>query len=128
MAEKAVWGTQGSDCASDARLARQKLLVVAEESGLSFDELLTLWSDDTTAQLAGAGAALAAGNLAEAARLVHGASGASGLCGVAALSEELRRVEALAIAGRRKEASAALEVATERFASLSGALHKGIQS
>ncbi len=106
----------------EATVARAHLRAVAEEAGMSFAELLHLWSDDTALQLTSAGAALAAGNLAEAARLAHGAAGASGICGVAALADELKMVEALSVEGRCEDARAALATAQVRFTRLSGAL------
>jgi HPt (histidine-containing phosphotransfer) domain-containing protein len=123
--EKAVWGRSGEERLGDASVARRRLVVLAEESGLPFDELVTLWVDDTGQQLAAASAALAAGNLPEAARLVHGASGASGMCGVANLADQLRIVETLAVEGRCSDASQALAQAQIRFACLSGALQSG---
>ncbi|HET7218472.1 MAG TPA: Hpt domain-containing protein [Vicinamibacterales bacterium] len=90
---------------------------------MSFDDLLDLWSEDTALQLAAASAAIAAGNLPEAARLVHSASGASGICGVASLAQELKLVESLAAQGKRGDAASALAHAQARFAGLSGALH-----
>jgi HPt (histidine-containing phosphotransfer) domain-containing protein len=113
---------------TDALTARQKLLSLAEDSGLSFGELVDLWTADTASQLALASAALSAGNLAETARLVHSASGASGICGVTSLADELRIVQSLAEAGRRDAAQAALEQAQTSFADLSGELHKGSTS
>jgi hypothetical protein len=113
---------------ADASIARQRLVTLAEESGMSFEELVDLWSTDTAAQLALASAALAAGNLAEAARLAHGASGTSGLCGVASLAADLRNVESLAAAGRATDAQAALARAQVSLASLSGELLKEPES
>ena len=63
----------------ETQVARQKLSQLAEETGMTFEELVDLWSVETGSQLAAASAALAAGQLAEAARLVHSASGASAL-------------------------------------------------
>jgi len=117
--EKAVWGTSAKD---DTATARLRLSALAEESGMAFEELLRLWADDTALQLAAASAALAAGNLADAARLVHGASGASGICGISALAEQLKMVEQLAVQGRSSDAQKALASAQVRFACLSGAL------
>jgi HPt (histidine-containing phosphotransfer) domain-containing protein len=107
----------------DAAIAIQKLGELAEESGLAFDDLVEMWSEDTRKQLALASAALAAGDAREAARLVHGASGASGMCGVAALAEQLRMVEDLAVEGRCGDAQQVLARAQMRFAGISGALH-----
>jgi HPt (histidine-containing phosphotransfer) domain-containing protein len=112
----------------EATVAKQKLGQLAEESGMTFDELVNLWAEDTAAQLTAATAALAAGRLAEAARLVHSASGASGICGIAALADELKSAELLAVAGRGAEAGEALANAQRRFAMLSGALHNGMKS
>src|SRR5215207_10132943 len=112
----------------EALIAKQKLGQIAEESGMTFDELVSLWADDTEAQLTAATAALAAGQLAEAARLVHSASGASGLCGITSLAEELKSAELFATQGRGADASAALENAQRRFTQLNGALHDGTKS
>jgi hypothetical protein len=60
--ESVVWRTSPVDEATDARDALRHL---ADESGMAF-ELLELWSTDTAKLLAGANAALAAGNLGDA--------------------------------------------------------------
>jgi HPt (histidine-containing phosphotransfer) domain-containing protein len=112
----------------ETALAVQKLVDLAAECGLSFDDLLELWSADTAKQLAQASAALAAGDMREAARLVHSASGASGLCGVTALAEQLKMVELLAVEGRCRDAQQALASARLRFAGINVALHGGAQS
>jgi HPt (histidine-containing phosphotransfer) domain-containing protein len=112
----------------EALIAKQKLGQVAEESGMTFEELVDLWADDTEAQLTAASAALAAGRLAEAARLVHSASGASGLCGITSLAEELKSAELFATQGRGADASEALANAQRRFTQLNGALHNGTKS
>lgn len=107
----------------DATIALWKLGELAEESGLPFDDLLNLWSEDTANQLWLASAALVAGDHREAARLAHGACGASGLCGVKALADQLRMVEDLAGEGRCGDAQQVLASAQVRFAGISGALH-----
>jgi HPt (histidine-containing phosphotransfer) domain-containing protein len=123
MQSKAVWGTNDAQGRGpDAAIARRRLAEVAEEAGLAFEELLALWTDDTEQHLAAANAALMSGNLVEAARLVHSASSASGLCGVRAIAEQLRIVERLAAQGRGAVARQALEQAQVRFACLTGAL------
>jgi HPt (histidine-containing phosphotransfer) domain-containing protein len=119
---------RGDDHAADADIARRRLIALAEESGLPFDELLELWADDTEQQLEAASTALGAGNLIEAARLVHSASGASGICGVDALASQLKIVETLAVLGRPRHARQALEQAQVRFACLSGALLSGART
>ena len=122
---KAVWGTKNMD---EAVLARQALLQLADESGMTYDELLDLWAIETASQLSSASAALAAGNLREAARLVHSASGASGICRIVTLADELKTAENLAKEGRGDAAARALEKAQQRFTSLNGALHNGTKS
>jgi HPt (histidine-containing phosphotransfer) domain-containing protein len=129
VSDKAVWGsTTLGDRSADAAVARRRLIVLAEESGLAFAELVALWADDTAQQLDAASAALAADNLPEAARLVHGASGASGICGVSTLADHLKIVETLAVQGRSNDARQALAQAQVRFACLSAALQNGIGS
>ena len=122
---KAVWGTRDM---SEELLARQALLQLADESGMTYDELLELWAVETASQLASASAALAAGNLREAARLVHSASGASGICRIVTLADELKTAENLAKEGRVDAAAQALEKAQQRFTTLNGALHNGTKS
>jgi HPt (histidine-containing phosphotransfer) domain-containing protein len=107
----------------DAAIAIQRLAELADESGLAFGELVEMWSEDTRLQLRLASAALVAGDLREAARLIHGASGSSGMCGVTALAEQLRMVENLAVEGRGGDAQQVLASAQVRFAGISGALH-----
>jgi HPt (histidine-containing phosphotransfer) domain-containing protein len=115
-----VDGTSRSD---EATLARESLRRLADESGMAFEELLDLWSSDTAKLLARANVAMAAGNLTEAARLVHSASGASGICKIATLAEELKTAELLAKDGRRDAATVALAQAERRFTAINGALH-----
>lgn len=122
------WRNRTEKHAADADIARRRLIALSQESGLPFDELLELWADDTEQQLEAASAALGVGNLIEAARLVHSASGASGICGVDALASQLKIVETLAVLGRRQDARQALEQAQIRFACLSGALLNGARS
>jgi HPt (histidine-containing phosphotransfer) domain-containing protein len=104
---------------SDVTIARKKLTELADETGLSFTDLVTLWSTETAEQLTSADAALEAGNLPEAARLVHGAAGASGMCGVTGLADQLKAVELLAVAGRGSDAQQALTRAHARFTHVS---------
>jgi hypothetical protein len=107
---------------SDVTVARKKLTELADDTGLSFNDLVTLWSTETAEQLTSADAALEAGNLPEAARLVHGAAGASGMCGVAGLADQLKAVELLAVAGRGPDAQQALVRARARFTRVSAQL------
>ena len=109
---------------SDVAIARNKLTELAEETGLSFDDLVKLWSTETADQLQSAVTAIAAGNLPEAARLVHGAAGATGMCGVAGLADQLKAVELLTAAGRVNDAQKALTRARVRFERVSGLLSK----
>jgi HPt (histidine-containing phosphotransfer) domain-containing protein len=118
-----VWHVKESDVA----VARNKLTELADETGLSFDDLVKLWSTETADQLESAVAALAAGNLPEAARLVHGAAGATGMCGVVALADQLKAVELLAVAGRGSDAQEALTRARTRFERVSGLLSKSAE-
>ncbi len=113
-------GTSGVD---EATAARDALRQLADESGMTYDELLELWSTDTATQLADASAALAAGNLGDAARLVHSASGASGICKIATLAEELKTAENLAKDGRGDAATEALKKAERRFRVINTALN-----
>ena len=108
---------------SDVTIARKKLTELADETGLSFNDLIALWSTETADQLTSADAALEAGNLPEAARLVHGAAGASGMCGVTALADQLKAVELLAVAGRAADAQQALARAHARFTRVSEQLN-----
>ena len=112
---------------TDVAIARNKLTELAEETGLSFDDLVNLWSTETADQLESAVAALAAGNLSEAARLVHGAAGATGMCGVVGLADQLKAVELLAVAGRGSDAQEALTRARVRFERVSGLLSKSAE-
>jgi len=109
----------GSD---DAAIAMNKLGELAKESGLVFADFVELWTEDTGYQLRLASAALAAGDLRAAARLVRRASAASGMCGVTGLADELRMVEDLAAEGRISDALEALANARVRFAAISAAL------
>ncbi len=109
---------------SDVAIARNKLTELAEQTGLSFEDLVNLWSTETADQLQCAVTALAEGNLSEAARLVHGAAGATGMCGVAGLADQLKAVELLAVAGRSSDAEEALTRARVRFERVSGLLAK----
>jgi len=106
----------------DAAVAKTKLEELAEQTGLTFKDLVDLWATETADQLETATIALAAGNLPEAARLVHGAAGASGLCGVIQLADQLRAVELLVVAGRAADAKKALSRARTRFTRVSGVL------
>jgi len=115
----------GTSWVEEATAARDALRQLADESGMTFDELLELWSTDTATQLAAASAALVAGNLGEAARLVHSASGASGICQIATLAEELKTAENLAKDGRADAATEALNKAERRFKAINTALNKG---
>jgi HPt (histidine-containing phosphotransfer) domain-containing protein len=110
----------------EALVAKQRMSQLAEETGMPFEELVSLWAGETETQLASASAALAAGNLEEAARLVHSASGSSSICGVTTLAEELKSAEKLAAAGRGEDARQALANAHRRFTAISGALHNGL--
>jgi len=107
---------------SDAAIAIQKLGALAAESGLAFADLVELWTEDTGYQLRLASAALAGGDPREGARPVRAASGASGMCGVTSLVDELRMVEDLAVAGRSSDALQVLAIARVRFAGISAAL------
>jgi HPt (histidine-containing phosphotransfer) domain-containing protein len=107
---------------SDVTIARTKLVELAEQTGLAFNDLVELWSTETADQLESATNALTAGNLPEAARLVHGAAGASGMCGVTGLADQLKAVELLAVAGRSADAQKALTRARARFTRVSGVL------
>lgn len=107
---------------NDVAIARKKIVQLAEETGISVADLVELWSTETADQLRSAVDALAAGNLPEAARLVHGAAGATGMCGVAGLADQLKAIELLAIAGRAADAQQALERARARFERVSGVL------
>jgi HPt (histidine-containing phosphotransfer) domain-containing protein len=106
----------------DAAVAKTKLEELAEQTGLAFNDLVELWSTETADQLETAKNALSSGNLPEAARLVHGAAGASGLCGVTALADQLKAVELLVVAGRSADAKKALTRARARFTRVSGVL------
>jgi HPt (histidine-containing phosphotransfer) domain-containing protein len=119
---KIVDGTNTSD---EATLARESLRQLADESGMAFEELVDLWSSDTAKLLARAKVAMATGNLDEAARLAHSASGASGICKIAKLAEELKTAELLAKDGHRDAACEALARAERRFTAIDGALHGG---
>jgi HPt (histidine-containing phosphotransfer) domain-containing protein len=101
---------------------------LAEETGMPFEELVDLWAVETEAQLGSASVALAAGNLAEAARLVHSASGSSGICGITALADALKLAEKHAAAGRGAEASQTLANAHHLFTAISSALQNGTKS
>ena len=107
---------------SDVTIARTKLVELAEQTGLTFNDLVELWTTETADQLESATNALNSGDLPEAARLVHGAAGASGLCGVIELADQLRAVELLAVAGRSDDAQKALVRARARFTRVSGVL------
>jgi len=112
----------------EALIAKQRMSQLAEETGMPLEELVDLWAVETEAQLGSASEALAAGNLAEAARLVHSASGSSGICGITALADALKSAEQLANAGRGADASQALATAHLLFTSISGVLQNGTKS
>ena len=117
----------GTSWVNEATTAREALRQLADESGMTFDELLELWSTDTATQLAAASTALAAGDLGQAARLVHSASGACGICKIATLAEELKTAENLAKDGRADAATEALKKAERRFRAINTALNSGTQ-
>jgi HPt (histidine-containing phosphotransfer) domain-containing protein len=109
---------------SDVAIARTKLVELAEQTGLTFNDLVELWTTETAEQLESATTALNSGDLPEATRLVHGAAGASGLCGVVELADQLRAVELLTAAGRSADAQKALVRARARFTHVSGMLRE----
>lgn len=95
---------------------------MADETGIPLNELVDLWTEDTAERFNAAAEALTAGDVSDAAREAHTAAGASGLCGAAALSDALREVEAMALAGHRREALQALSDARITFERVRGAL------
>jgi HPt (histidine-containing phosphotransfer) domain-containing protein len=101
-----------------------RLLGLAEETGLTLNELIDLWTGETGKQLAAAAKAITAGEAAEARRVVHGAFGGTALYGLSDLAQELRGIEALLAAGDLGAAGPALSHARTEFARVCQALER----
>jgi hypothetical protein len=71
---------------ADGQVDTGRLFGVVEETGLSLNELIDLWTKETGSQLAHIVDVLASGEVAEATRVVHGAASATALYGLADLS------------------------------------------
>ena len=105
----------------------QRLAALSDDTGLTVAELQDLWLTETADRLELAVAALLAGDLSEAVRLVHGAAGTTGICGAAALAHDLTSIERLAAAGRAADAERALGLARDEFRLLTSVLDGGLR-
>jgi HPt (histidine-containing phosphotransfer) domain-containing protein len=110
----------------DAGLVAERLAALADDTGLTLDELREMWVAQTSEQIAMALTAMAAGEMSDAVRCVHTAAGTAGMCGATSLARHLSTVERLAADGRGDEARAALGVAQEDFLRLTLTLEKGL--
>jgi HPt (histidine-containing phosphotransfer) domain-containing protein len=108
--------------ASDATLVAERLADLADDTGMTVDELRTMWVTETSERLEHAVSALTAGALSEAVRLVHTAAGTTGLCGAVQLAKNLASIEHMAAEGRGTEAGKALLVARADFTRLTSVL------
>jgi HPt (histidine-containing phosphotransfer) domain-containing protein len=109
---------------ADGRVDTNRLLGLVEETGLSVNELIDLWTKETGSQLATVADALSAGDVTEATRVVHGAASATALYGLTDLARELSGIEALLKAGNANAARPALEQARAEFTRVSEALER----
>ena len=109
---------------TDGHVDTGRLLGLVDETGMSVNELIDLWTKETGTQLATVANALASGDVAEATRIVHGAASATALYGLADLAAKLSGIEALLKAGKAHEAAPALERARAEFARVSQALER----
>jgi HPt (histidine-containing phosphotransfer) domain-containing protein len=107
---------------ADGDVDTGRLRGLVDETGLSLNELIDLWTRETGSQLATVGSALAAGDVHEAMRVVHGAASATALYGLTDLARELSGIEALLRAGNTDAARPALVQAQAEFTRVSQAL------
>jgi HPt (histidine-containing phosphotransfer) domain-containing protein len=114
--------TAAGRAAADARLVAARLAALADDTGMTVGELQAMWLSETAERLDLAVTALSAGDLTEVVRLVHSAAGTTGMCGAAALAQDLTSIEHLAGAGRAAEARQALGSARDEFHLLSSVL------
>ena len=89
-------------------------------------DLLTLYLEDTSAQIALMVSALAAGSADQVGRAAHACAGSSGTCGVETLAELFRRLEQQARGNRLDELSVTLPLIVETFAHVRARLAKTI--
>ena len=89
-------------------------------------DLLTLYLEDTSAQIALMVSALAAGSADQVGRAAHACAGSSGTCGVETLAELFRRLEQQARGNRLDELSVTLPLIVETFAQVRARLTKTI--
>jgi HPt (histidine-containing phosphotransfer) domain-containing protein len=78
-------------------------------------DLLTLYLEDTSAQIALMVSALAGGNADQVGRAAHACAGSSGTCGVDRLAEMFRRLEQQARDNRLDELTVTLPLIVETF-------------
>jgi DNA-binding response OmpR family regulator len=114
--------TRTARAESDAQLVCDRLVELADDTGMAVAELQTMWATDTSDRLERAVTALAAGDLAETVHLVHAAAGTTGLCGAAQLSADLSVIEHHATEGRAAAAGQALDLARADFNQLTSVL------
>ena len=89
-------------------------------------DLLTLYLEDTSAQIALMVSALAAGSADQVGRAAHACAGSSGTCGVDTLAELFRRLEQQARGNRLDELSVTLPLIVETFTHVRARLTKTI--
>jgi len=89
-------------------------------------DLLTLYLDDTSAQISLMVSALAAGSADQVGRAAHACAGSSGTCGVDTLAALFRRLEQQARGNRLDELSVTLPLIVETFAHVRVRLTKTI--
>jgi HPt (histidine-containing phosphotransfer) domain-containing protein len=89
-------------------------------------DLLTLYLEDTSAQISLMVSALAAGSADQVGRAAHACAGSSGTCGVDTLAELFRRLEQQARGNRLDELSVTLPLIVETFTDVRARLTKTI--
>ena len=89
-------------------------------------DLLTLYLEDTDAQISLMVSALAAGSADQVGRAAHACAGSSGTCGVDTLAELFRRLEQQARTNRLDELSETLPLILEAFNDVRARLTKTI--
>jgi HPt (histidine-containing phosphotransfer) domain-containing protein len=89
-------------------------------------DLLTLYLEDTSAQISLMVTALAGGSADQVGRAAHACAGSSGTCGVDTLEELFRRLEQQARGNRLDELSVTLPLIVETFTHVRARLTKTI--
>jgi len=89
-------------------------------------DLVTLYLEDTSAQISLMASALATGSADQVGRAAHACAGSSGTCGVDTLAELFRRLEQQARGNRLDELSVTLPLIVETFTDVRARLTKTI--